>query len=200
LWLSPLWRGPDPLFEKLEFPSPKDNLYQVWLNMACWFWRRRFLKIFSVFLLFRYYLPLEKGYPLRLNKLESPPPKDDLCQVYLKLVMWFWRRSRKCKSLQTDGQTDGQTDAGQRAIRKAHLSFQLRWAKNKNKQTKGKNPQIVLYVVNLNFKLFLLSVIRLTKGKANVSFTFIQCNFNFFMCKFIAYLQHTNSKQILICF
>jgi hypothetical protein len=24
---------------KLEFSSPKDNLYQVWLNLACWFWR-----------------------------------------------------------------------------------------------------------------------------------------------------------------
>jgi hypothetical protein len=94
---------------KLEFPSPKDNLYQVWLNLASWFWRR-FLKMFSVFLLFRYYLPLEKGYPLRLNKLESPPPKNDLCQVWLKLAQWFWRRSRKCKSLQTDGQTDRQTD------------------------------------------------------------------------------------------
>jgi hypothetical protein len=41
------------------------------------------------------------------------------------LAQWFWRRSRKCKSLQTDRQTD----AGQRVIRKAHLSFQLRWAK-----------------------------------------------------------------------
>jgi hypothetical protein len=40
---------------------------------------------FSVFLLFRYYIPLEKGYPLHLNKLESPPPKDDLCQVWLKI-------------------------------------------------------------------------------------------------------------------
>jgi hypothetical protein len=105
---------------KLEFPSPKDNLYQVWLKLARWFWKRRLLKIFSVFLLFRYYLPLEKGYPLLLNKLESPLPKDDLCQVWLELVQWFWR-SRKCKSLQTD--------AGQRAIRKSHLSFQLRWAK-----------------------------------------------------------------------
>jgi hypothetical protein len=25
---------------KLQFPSPKDNLYQVWLNLACSFWRR----------------------------------------------------------------------------------------------------------------------------------------------------------------
>jgi hypothetical protein len=57
---------------KRELPSPKDSLYQVWSNLACWFWRRRFLKIFSVFLLFRYYLPLEKGNPLPLNKLESP--------------------------------------------------------------------------------------------------------------------------------
>jgi hypothetical protein len=118
---------------KLEFPSPKNNVYQVWLNLASWFWRRRFLKIFNIFLLFCYYLPLEKGYPLPLNKLESPSPKDDLCQVWLKLVQWFWRRSRKCKSLQTDRQMDRQmdrqTDAGQWAIRKAHLSFQLRWAK-----------------------------------------------------------------------
>jgi hypothetical protein len=76
---------------KLEFSSPKDNLYQVWLILSCWFWRR-FLKIFSVFLLFRYYLPLEKGYPLPLNKLESPSPKDNLCQVWLNLVYWFWRR------------------------------------------------------------------------------------------------------------
>jgi hypothetical protein len=35
---------------------------------------------------------LEKGYPLHLNKLESPSPKNDLCQVWLKLAQWFWRR------------------------------------------------------------------------------------------------------------
>jgi hypothetical protein len=87
---------------KLEFPSPKNNVYQVSLNLACWFWRR-FLKIFSVILFFCYYLPLERGNPLHLKKLESPLLKDDLCQIWLKLVQWFWRRSRKWKSLQTDG-------------------------------------------------------------------------------------------------
>ena len=105
----------------LESPLPKDDLCQVWLKLACWFWRR-FLKISSVFLLFCDYLPLEKGNPLHFNNLEYPPPKDDLCQVYLRLAQWFWRRSQKCKSLQTDGQ---------RAIRIGHLSFQLRWAKKK---------------------------------------------------------------------
>ena len=78
---------------KLEFPSPKDDLCQVWLKFAKWFWRRRFLKIFSAFSLFRYnYLPLERGYPLPLYKLESHLPKDDLCQFWLKLTQWFWRR------------------------------------------------------------------------------------------------------------
>jgi hypothetical protein len=62
------------------------------LILVCWFWRRRFLKIFSAFLFFRYYFPLEKGYPLPLNKFESPSPKDDLYQVWLKLAKWFWRR------------------------------------------------------------------------------------------------------------
>jgi hypothetical protein len=37
-----------------------------------------FKKNFPVFLLFCYYLPLENGYPLHLNKIELPPPKDDL--------------------------------------------------------------------------------------------------------------------------
>jgi hypothetical protein len=36
--------------------------------------------------------PLEKGYPRFLNKLILPLPKDDLCQVWLKLAQWFWRR------------------------------------------------------------------------------------------------------------
>jgi hypothetical protein len=78
---------------------------------------KKILKMFSVFLLFCDYLSLEKGNPLHLNNLESPSPKDDLFQVWLKLAQWFWRRSRKCKSLRTEGR---------RIIRIAHLSFQLR--------------------------------------------------------------------------
>jgi hypothetical protein len=61
---------------------------------------------------------------LHLYNSESPLPNDDLCRVWLKLAQWFWRRSRKCKSLQTDRR---------RPIRKAHLSFQIRCAKNTTK-------------------------------------------------------------------
>ena len=61
-------------------------------KLALWFLRRRFLKFVNVFSLFRYYLPLEKGVALHLNKLESPSPKDALSQVWLKLAQWFLRR------------------------------------------------------------------------------------------------------------
>ena len=54
--------------------------------------------------------------------------------LYAKLG-WNWpsgsgEEVENRKSLQTDGRTDGQTDDGRQVIRKAHLSFQLRWAKN----------------------------------------------------------------------
>jgi hypothetical protein len=37
--------------------------------------KKIFKKKFMVLLLFGYYLPLEKGCPLHLNKLESPSPR-----------------------------------------------------------------------------------------------------------------------------
>ena len=92
--------------------------------MAKWFWRR-FLILDNVFSLFYNYLPCGKGLALRLNKLESPSPRKTLCQVWLKLAQWFWGRRWKCEKV-----TDGlQTDDGRQVIRKAHLNFQLRWAK-----------------------------------------------------------------------
>ena len=77
---------------KLESPSPKDALCQVWLKLAQRFWRR-FFNFDNVFSLFHNYLPLEKERALHLNKLESSSPKDALCQVWLKLAQWFWRRN-----------------------------------------------------------------------------------------------------------
>ena len=58
--ISP-WKRAGPLNWKIESPSPKDALRQVWLKLAQWFWRKRFLNCVNVFSLFRNYLPLEKG-------------------------------------------------------------------------------------------------------------------------------------------
>ena len=105
---------------KLESPSSKDALCQVWLKLDQPFWRRGFKNFVNVVLLVRNDIPLAKGWALRLNelesprmhwtkfgwklyslkkggalqlnKLESPSPRDALCQVWLKLAQWFWRR------------------------------------------------------------------------------------------------------------
>ena len=61
-----------------------------------------FFNFVNAFSLFRNYLSLEKDRALHLNKLESPSFKnalwespsinDALCQIWLKLAQWFWRR------------------------------------------------------------------------------------------------------------
>jgi hypothetical protein len=76
--LSPLGKGYPLLLNKFEFPSPKDNLCQVWLKLAQWFWRRRFLNDPTPFLHFCDYLPFEEDLALYLNKLEFPSTKDNL--------------------------------------------------------------------------------------------------------------------------
>ena len=88
-----LEKGRDLHLNKLESPSSKDALCQVWLKLGQWFLRRRFL-ISSMYLFWLScnYLPLVKGRALSLNKIKSPSSKDALCQVWLKLAEWFWRR------------------------------------------------------------------------------------------------------------
>jgi hypothetical protein len=54
----------------------------------------KIFKIFSVFLLFCYYIPLERVIPFHLNKLESTFPKNDLCQAWLKVAQWFWKNGQ----------------------------------------------------------------------------------------------------------
>jgi hypothetical protein len=60
---------------KLNFPLSKDNLYQVWLNLIRWFWRRIVLEIFIAFLLFHYYLHLKKDYPFIWTNLNPLQPR-----------------------------------------------------------------------------------------------------------------------------
>ena len=52
---------------------------------------RTIFNFFNV-LLFHSNLPLEKRMTLHLNKLKFFSPKNALCQVWLKLDQWFWRR------------------------------------------------------------------------------------------------------------
>ena len=79
-------------WNKIESPSPKDALWQVWLKLVQWFLKRVFLKMLSMyFSCFVYISPWNRTGALHLNKLESLSPKDALCQVWLNLVQWFLR-------------------------------------------------------------------------------------------------------------
>jgi hypothetical protein len=68
---------------------------------------KNFQCIFTLLLLF----PLGQWHCRSFVQIFIPSPKDDLYKVWLKLAQWFWR-SRKCKSLQTDG---GQTMGDQKS-------------------------------------------------------------------------------------
>ena len=65
--------------KSVPIPHREDALCQVRIKLAQWFWRKRFLNIFNIILLFCFNLPLEKGVALHLNKLES---KDALSHVW----------------------------------------------------------------------------------------------------------------------
>ena len=67
---------------KLKSPSTKHALYQVWLKLAQWFGRKRFLYNFvNLLLLFYNYLHLDKGKALHMKKVEFTTPKYALSQV-----------------------------------------------------------------------------------------------------------------------
>ena len=65
-----------------------DHIWNRPLSGAFVFYKHILLNFVNVFYLFHNYLPLEKGVVLHLNILESPLPKDILCQVWLKLVLY----------------------------------------------------------------------------------------------------------------
>jgi hypothetical protein len=64
----------------LKFPLPKDDLYQVSLKLASWFWKIS-LNDPILFLHFCNYLPFKEDLALYLNNLQFPLPKNDFYQV-----------------------------------------------------------------------------------------------------------------------
>ena len=119
-----------------------------------------FFYFLNVFSLFRNYLPLEKCGALHLNKLQSPSPKDALCQVWLQLAQWFWRRRWKCEKF-TDGRTDGQMD---RQTTDNRGSEKLTWAFSSGelkKTSMGKQFKIKWIIIDINCYQLIIGIIYL---------------------------------------
>ena len=90
----PPWKRVGPfIWTNLNPLHPRMHCAKFGWNWPCGSWKEDFLNFSNVFLLFGNYLPFKKGVGLQLNKLESPSPRDTLCQVWLKMAQWFWRRS-----------------------------------------------------------------------------------------------------------
>ena len=114
------------LLGKLEFPSSKDALCQVWLKLAQWFWRRIFKSCQFIFIISQL-SPLWEGRGPSFEQTWIPftreyfvPSLVEIGPVVLEKKMKMWKVYR---------QMGGDR---RQVIRKAHLSIQLRWAKNEN--------------------------------------------------------------------
>ena len=100
---------------KLESPTPKDALWQVWLKLVQWFLRRRFLNLSMYFCYFIIFCP-------SFEQTWNPSPKDALCQVWLVLL----KKMKMWKVYDNTNDTNDANHDGQILIGKPHL----RWAKN----------------------------------------------------------------------
>jgi hypothetical protein len=60
---------------KLQFPSPKDNLYQVWLNLAGWFGEEDFFKFSVHFHSFAIISPWRGAIPFLWTNLNLLHPR-----------------------------------------------------------------------------------------------------------------------------
>jgi hypothetical protein len=76
------------------FPSPKDDLWQVWLNWPVVL-KKKIFKWPHPFSQFWDYLPFEED--LALN--EFPLTKDNLYQVWLNLASWYGEKELKIFSV-----------------------------------------------------------------------------------------------------
>ena len=110
---------------KLKSPSPKNDLYQVWLKLANWFLERRFfyLSMYICFFVLIFSLKRTGALIWNLNSLH-PRMLVEIGPVVLEKKMKLWK-------VYDNANDDANYNEGQRTIllRKAHLSLRLRWAK-----------------------------------------------------------------------
>ena len=86
------WKMRGLHWNKLIYPSLKVVRAKFGWKLHTGSGENFFANFVNVFSLFCNHIPLEKWGALQLNNIIYPPPRDDLCQVWLILSQWFWRR------------------------------------------------------------------------------------------------------------
>ena len=79
-------------FEETWIPFTQGYFVSSFVEIGPVVLEKKIFKCWQLILLFPNYLPCGKGVVLHLNKLESNSPRNTLCQVWLKLAQWFWRK------------------------------------------------------------------------------------------------------------
>ena len=78
--VSPLGKGRGSSFEQIWIPFTQGCFVTSLVEISPVVWRRWFFNFFNAFFLFCYYLPLEKGEALHLNKIVHVSPSHlSLC-------------------------------------------------------------------------------------------------------------------------
>ena len=103
----PLEKGRAGHLNKLEYPSLKDALGQVWLKLAQWFWRRRFFYVVNVFFAFSKLFPLCKGQGPSFE--QNWIPITQLCFVSSLVEIGPVVLEKKMKMWKVHNQQDRQT-------------------------------------------------------------------------------------------
>ena len=122
LWY--IWLKSDTLYPRMI------RFILNWLKVAQWFYRRIFLNFIIIFHYLCNYRPLEKGWALHLNKLES------LCSLpnLVKIVLVFWSMRWKYEKVTTTTTTTPMTTTTDklRSSEKATLAFNSAYLKEIN--------------------------------------------------------------------
>ena len=133
----------------------------IWLKLAQWSWRISFLKFLNVFLLFSYYLPLEKDMELTWIPFSQEcfvPSLDEIGPVGSNCPSGYGEKDEMWKVYDDDS-----GDNTQIWIRKAHISLrsgELKSLSTVDPQISGRISIRMIFVGNRFFKCYFVSFIR----------------------------------------
>ena len=125
--LSPLWEGCGPSFEQNWFPFTQECFVPSFVEVGSGVLEKKILQSFQRIFTISQLSPLWEGLDPSFEQTWIPFTQGYFVPGLVEIGQMV--REKKMKMWKVCRQTDEQTDRRQ-VIRKAHLSFQLRWAQN----------------------------------------------------------------------
>ena len=106
----PLEKGRGPSFEQTWLPFSQGWFLSRLVEIDPLVLEKKIFNLSMYIRNFFYYIPLEKGGALHLNKYDPTSPKNSWCQVWLKLALWL----KMWNVYDSNNDNDSNNDDGQR--------------------------------------------------------------------------------------